>query len=284
MKGFINLLKPTGMSSAYAVGGVKHKLKTPCGHMGTLDPLAFGVLPVGIGKTSRLFPFLLDKTKTYIANFKFGEHTDTLDVTGEVLAKTQVVPTIEQLREAVKTQVGAIDQMPPKYSAKNIAGKRAYELSRQGVEFELQPKKVNIYDIQVLEEVAKNEYSVKIVCGGGTYIRSIGRDVAKQLGSLAVMSKLERTQSGMFTVENGVAVEEFMCSDKPEQYLIPSDSAVDFPKLVLEEKRAQKILDGVFDNLGYNDGLYRVYCQSLDDFWGVGESKDGILKIISYIR
>ncbi len=284
MKGFINLLKPTGMSSAYAVGGVKRKLKSPCGHMGTLDPLASGVLPVGIGRTSRLFPFLIDKTKTYVADFRFGEHTDTLDVTGELLGTTEIVPTLEQIKQAVKSQIGEIEQIPPKYSAKNIAGKRAYQLSRQGVEFELQPKKVNIYDVEVLGEVNKNEYRFKIVCGGGTYIRSIGRDLASDLGSLAVMSRLERTQSGVFTINNGVSVDEFINSDNPEKYLISSDSAVNFPKLILDKKRAQKILDGVFDNLGYQDGLYRVYCENERDFWGVGQSKDGILKIISYIR
>ena len=120
MKGFINLIKPNGMSSAYAVGGVKKKLNCPCGHMGTLDPMAKGVLPVGIGKASRLFQYLLDKEKTYVARFIFGQITDTLDVTGRVAETTSVIPTKEQIDGVLKNFIGDIDQIPPKYSAKCI--------------------------------------------------------------------------------------------------------------------------------------------------------------------
>jgi tRNA pseudouridine55 synthase len=147
MKGFINLIKPEGMSSAYAVSRVKKKLKTTCGHMGTLDPMASGVLPVGIDKTSRMFDYLLDKTKTYVAEFEFGYTTDTLDITGEVVERTDKVPTEEQIEGVLSQFVGIIDQIPPKYSAKCIDGKRGYELARRGVEFELQAKKVEILSL-----------------------------------------------------------------------------------------------------------------------------------------
>ena len=140
MNGFINLIKPSGMSSAYAVGKAKKKFNMPCGHMGTLDPMAEGVLPVGIGKASRLFQYLLDKEKTYVARFLFGVDTDTLDVTGERTRVTGVIPDTNTIKSVLNNFVGEIDQVPPRYSAKCVDGKRGYQLARQGVEFELPPK------------------------------------------------------------------------------------------------------------------------------------------------
>ncbi len=282
MNGFINLIKPSGMSSAYAVGAVKKKFNLPCGHMGTLDPMASGVLPVGVYKASRLFQFQLDKEKTYIAKFKFGFTTDTLDVTGEITDKTDYIPTKEQIESSLKNFIGLIDQVPPKYSAKCIDGKRGYQLARRGEEFTLPPKKVLIKSIELLSQTSDNEFEFKIECGGGTYIRSLARDIGIACNSLGVMSELCRTKSGVFTIENAVSVEEFVGSENPEKYLICSDLAVDFPKLVLSPDRAQKILDGVYEDYGFNDGIYRVYNESA--FWGVGEAKDGKLKIKAYVR
>lgn len=282
MKGFINILKPEGMSSAYAVGAVKHKFKVPCGHMGTLDPMASGVLPVGIGKTSRMFPFLLDKNKTYIARFKFGEMTDTLDKTGVVIETTDFIPTEQEIRSVLSKFVGEIEQVPPKYSAKCVNGKRGYWLSRHGIDFELEPKKVIVNKFELRNKISDTEYEFLIECGGGTYIRSLGRDLGFILSSLATMTKLERTKSGIFDLSNGVLLEEFKSSDDPEKYIIPSENAVDFEKIVLTNAQATKILDGVFSNYGYPDGFYRVFNEK--EFWGIGESKQGILKIKAYVR
>lgn len=282
MKGFINLIKPEGMSSAYAVNRVKKKLNLTCGHMGTLDPMASGVLPVGIEKTSRMFDYLLDKTKTYVAEFEFGYTTDTLDITGETVNKTSVLPTEKQIKGVLADFVGQIDQIPPKYSAKCIDGKRGYQLARQGVEFELKPKRVEILSLSLDEQTGENKYQFTIQCKGGTYIRSLARDIASAVGSLGVMTKLSRTQSGIFTLQNGVDVCEFVSSDNPTKYLIAPDSAVSFPKAVLTNAQATKILNGVFDNLGYQNGLYRVYNQ--DEFWGIGLSENGVLKIKAYVR
>ena len=282
MKGFINLIKPKGLSSAYAVGAVKKKFHLPCGHMGTLDPMASGVLPVGIDQTSRLFPFLLDKKKTYIANFIFGQTTDTLDVTGTVTDTIDKVPTIEEIKRVLPTLTGEVMQVPPKYSAKCINGKRGYQLSRKGVDFELEPKKVIIDELQLLGQVGENEYQFKIVCGGGTYVRSICRDIAFACDSLGVMSALERTASGVFTIENGVTVDEFINSDNPEKYLLPPDIAINFEKLVLSEEQAQKVLDGVYLDYGFREGIYRVYVGG--EFWGIGNVKDGSVRIKPYVR
>lgn len=282
MTGFINLLKPEGMSSAFAVGAVKRKFNLPCGHMGTLDPMASGVLPVGIGQASRLFQYLLDKEKTYVAEFKFGYSTDTLDVTGQVVDTTDIVPTAEQIKSVLNNFIGNIKQVPPKYSAKCIDGKRGYQLARRGVDFTLEAKTVSVLDISLLGETGKNTYKFKIDCRGGTYIRSLARDIADAVGSLGVMSKLERTASGVFNIENGVSVEDFKNTDNPEKFIIPADMVVSFEKLVLSDERATKILNGVFENHGYKDGIYRVYNQ--DKFWGIGTAIDGVLKINTYVR
>lgn len=282
MKGFINLIKPKDMSSARAVTAVKKKFNLPCGHMGTLDPMASGVLPVGLGKASRLFQYLLDKEKVYIAKFKFGFTTDTLDVTGQLCDKCAHVPSIEEIRTVMSEFVGEIDQIPPKYSAKCIDGKRGYQLARKGVEFELAPKKVTVLSAECLRQTDEDEFEFKFSCKGGTYIRSLARDIATRVGSLGVMSALDRTVAGIFNYENGVDVDEFYNSNDAQKYLIPAENAVNFEKLVLTENQATKILNGVFENYGFNDGVYRVYNQ--DEFWGVGESLDGVLRIKAYVR
>lgn len=282
MKGFINLIKPEGGSSAYAVGAVKKKFHIPSGHMGTLDPMASGVLPIGIGKTSRLFQYMLEKDKEYVAEFAFGMLTDTLDKTGVVTATTTILPSERVIKDSLPFFIGEIDQVPPNYSAKCIDGKRGYQLARRGVEFTLAPKKVTVLSFDYLGQTNENVYKFKIACKGGTYIRSLCRDLGEKCGSLATMVKLDRTKSGVFNYSNGVTLEEFKASDNPEKFILPADIAVDYEKAILTDKQATKILNGVFDDLGYKDGLYRVY--NGDDFWGVGESKDGILKIKAYVR
>lgn len=282
MKGFINVIKPSGMSSAYAVGGVKKKLNSPAGHMGTLDPMAEGVLPVGVGKASRLFQYLIDKEKTYVARFVFGQTTDTLDVTGSVTDTCSLIPTKAQIDDVLGEFIGEIDQIPPKYSAKCIDGKRGYQLARKGVDFELAPKKVNVLDFKCLGQTDENEFEFKIDCRGGTYIRSLARDLAFRLDTLGTMSKLTRTKSGIFDMNNGVDIQTFMDSSNPEKYLIPAENAVSFPKIVLNEKQATRILNGLFDKYEIVDGLYRVY--NGEQFWGVGTCDNGVLKISAYVR
>ena len=269
MTGFININKTEGKSSAQAVAAVKRVFGVPCGHMGTLDPMATGVLPVGIGKASRLFPYLSDKKKVYRAKFAFGFITDTLDVTGKTEETTKVIPTEDEIRAVLGEFTGKIEQIPPKYSAKSVGGKRGYQLARRGAEFTLPAKTVEIYSLSLIGKVADgnygNEYEFTIECGGGTYIRSLARDIAKRVGSLAVMSALTRTVSGKFRIEDAVSAEELLSSDNPEKYVIPADFAVDFDKIILTPDKAKKILDGVYEDYGYKNGIYRVYCGA--DFW-----------------
>ncbi len=285
MKGFINLYKPCGVSSAFAVGAVKRKFNTPCGHMGTLDPMASGILPVGVGKASRLFQFITEKKKTYRARFKFGVSTDTLDVTGTVEKTTDIIPTEEEIKAALLSFTGEIMQRPPKYSAKSVGGRRGYELARKGVDFDLPEKKVSVFRYEFLgktEDCGENEYAFEIDCGGGTYIRSLARDLGEKLGSLAVMSALERTASGIFTKENSVTLEEFKNSDDPEKFLIKPELTVNFPEIILSDREATRILNGIFDYRVEKDGLYKVFNEK--EFLGVGEAANGILRIKAYVR
>ena len=161
--GFININKETGKSSAQAVAAVRKKFGVPCGHMGTLDPLATGVLPVGLGKATRLFDYLLDKTKVYRARFLFGVTTDTLDVTGKTENTTDVIPDEEEIRSLLSKFVGKIEQIPPKFSAKCIGGKRGYQLARRGSEFTLPAKTVEILGFSLSGRVSEREYEFMIL-------------------------------------------------------------------------------------------------------------------------
>lgn len=280
---FLNIIKPKDMSSAFAVGIVKKRLKTNCGHMGTLDPMASGVLPLGLNKASRLFRYLLDKDKVYQAEFTFGEETDTLDKTGKVIKTTTVSPTESLIKESLTSFIGEIDQIPPNYSAKCIDGKRGYELARSGKEFTLQPKKVIINGIDYLGQVDENTFRIKVNCKGGTYIRSLIRDIGYKCGSLANMTALDRLSAGVFTYENGVDVERVRdLVDDIEKYLIYPDKVLDYTKLILTEYQATRVINGLYDEYPLKDGLYRVYKEEY--FWGVGEIKNCKLYMQAYVR
>ncbi|MBQ0099336.1 MAG: tRNA pseudouridine(55) synthase TruB [Firmicutes bacterium] len=282
MKGFINIIKPEGISSAYAVGAVKKKTNSPCGHMGTLDPMASGVLPVGIGHTSRMFPFLIEKDKTYIAEFRFGVLTDTLDITGNVTETTKSIPTEEEIKSVLPEFIGEIEQVPPKYSSKCISGKRGYQLARAGVDFSLEAKKVKIDNIELIERVSETDFKFRIDCKGGTYIRSLARDIGFKVNSLASMSSLLRSKSGVFELSNGVKLEEFKEAENIEKYIIPAENAVSYQKIILSEKQGTRLYSGVYDEYDLPNGLYRVFCDK--EFWGVGEIKDKKIKMSCYVR
>lgn len=283
MNGFLNLYKPKGVSSAYVLNAVKRSIRGEVvGHMGTLDPLASGVLPVAIGKSTRLFDYLLDKKKVYIAHFTFGYQTDTLDLEGKVEKTCDFIPDLERVKAESQKLVGEIMQIPPIYSAKCVNGKRSYELARKGESVALPPKKVTINSIEVLEQISKAEFKVRIECKGGTYIRSIARDLGELCSSCATMSALERVESGVFTVENSVNAEDFIKSNDKASFLMPPQDAVDFPIINLDAKQTERLFNGLYDIYNFADGTYKVFCP--DGFYGVGEVKSGKIKVKAYVR
>lgn len=278
--GFFNVDKPSGLVSSAVVNKLKWLTGVPCGHMGTLDPLASGVLPVGVGNAARLFDYFLEKEKEYIAEFTFGVDSDTLDSTGTLIVGGRI-PTERELVDVLPTFFGDILQVPPKYSAKNVNGKRGYELARAGVEFELAPKEVHIYGMEILgkSEDKADTYRIKIRCGGGTYIRSLARDIAAALGTKAVMSSLLRTQSGVFTLGKSIPfslLEKDPTVEELEKYLIPTESVLPFDVLSLTEKQAEKLYNGQRIAVEKADGLYKIYKDG--NFYGIAEVLNGLAK------
>lgn len=278
--GFFNIDKPSGLVSSTVVNKLKWLTGTPCGHMGTLDPLASGVLPVGCGNATRLFDYFLEKEKEYIAEFTFGVDSDTLDSTGN-LVYGGYVPNETEIMSVFPTLLGDIMQVPPKYSAKNVNGQRGYDLARAGVEFTLPPKKIHIYSMELLERLVDkpDTFRIKIRCGGGTYIRSIGRDIAAALGTKAVMSGLNRTQSGCFLLENAIpfsVLEQDPSVEDLEKMLIPTESVLPFETLVLTDKQSEKLYNGQRIPVDSADGLYKIYRGG--EFYGIGEVANGLAK------
>ena len=247
MLGVININKDKGVSSAYVVYKIKKKLKVKCGHMGTLDPLAGGVLPIGLGQATRLFDFLLNKEKTYLAEFDFSFTTPSLDLETEKSGDSPFIPTLSDVESAVSSYVGVIDQIPPSYSAKFVDGKRSYKLARRGVEVDLPPKKIEIYQMDIVERLSESKYLIKINCSAGTYIRSIVRDLASSLGVCGVMTNLTRTKSGNFTIENSVTLDEFVNSEDYEKYILKPEFALDQPKIILDKTSSERLLNGLKD-------------------------------------
>lgn len=277
MTGFINVNKAAGASSAKEVAVIKKLTHTPCGHMGTLDPMADGVLPVAIGNAARLFDYFLQKKKTYVATFRFGEDYDTLDTTGSVIASGGRVPSEEEIRAVIPSLVGEVMQIPPRYSAKNVNGKRGYELARSGVQFELPPKKVQIDGIELLKRQNGNEFVFEIECGGGTYVRSIARDMAASLETFAAMSALTRTKSGVFTIDKSVSSSE-LTADNVQSYIIPCDSVLPYDSICLQGKEAKRVFNGLSVACAYGDGDYKLYNEERN-FYGIATVSGGVLKV-----
>lgn len=278
--GFFNVDKPSGITSSTVVNKCKWLTGVPCGHMGTLDPLASGVLPVGVGNATRLFNYFLEKEKEYIAEFTFGVDSDTLDSTGNLIRGGHV-PDESEISAVLPQFLGEIMQVPPKYSAKNVNGRRGYDLARAGIEFELEAKKVTIYDLQTLGRVEDKEdtFRIRIRCGGGTYIRSLARDIAEALGTKGVMSALKRTQSGIFTIEKSIPfslLEKDPSLEELESYLIPTESVLPFDGLFFSKKEEEKLLQGQQVCVDVQNGFYKIYRE--EAFYGLAEVIDGRAK------
>ncbi|MBO5480771.1 MAG: tRNA pseudouridine(55) synthase TruB [Clostridia bacterium] len=269
--GFFNVDKPSGLTSSTVVNKCKWLSGVPCGHMGTLDPLASGVLPVGVGNATRLFDHFLEKEKVYLAHFTFGVSSDTLDSTGKLVYGGEI-PTPQQIENVLPAFFGDIMQVPPKYSAKNVNGRRGYELARAGVDFELAAKKVHIFGMRLTEQIDEKTFGIEIRCGGGTYIRSLARDIATALHTNAVMSALRRTKSGIFEIGNSIPF-SFLENDPPvselEKYLIPTESVLPFPVFQTQGKEEQMLFNGMTVFTDYVDGTYKIYKD--DAFYGLLE-------------
>ncbi len=258
LKGILPINKPKDWTSFDVVNKIKHMLpkKTKVGHLGTLDPMATGVLLVTVGKATKLFDLMQEKTKCYIATFKFGVETDSLDATGEVVKTDDKVVTLDQIYGVLPKFLGKIDQVPPKFSAKSIGGKRAYDLARENVDFELKPNKVIVVYFKTIS-FSNNIWEVEILCGSGTYIRALCRDIAHAIGTVATMTSLVRTKIDKFQLEQCVELSNLDASNVTEN-IVKIKDVLSLPTIELDSQNYFKIMNGQTINLNMNDGVYQL--------------------------
>ena len=283
MNGFLNILKPPGMTSAAVVAMVRRATgEKRVGHAGTLDPEASGVLPVMIGKAARLFDYLVDKEKEYVAEAAFGQATDTQDATGRVIAEGEAYPDLAQVREAAQTLVGDIWQRPSMYSAIKKDGTPMYERARRGEEIEVPLRQVHVESIDVHEEMPNHGFRMTIRCGRGTYIRSICRDLAKSLGTFATMTSLVRTKSGAFNLDTSLTKDQLYNAEDLSSLITKPDSVLTFEKVTLNHFQSVELINGRPFKHGLLDGTYSIYLDN-GDFVGVGIVTDKKLRIKAFI-
>ena len=282
MNGFVLINKPCGMTSFKVTGAIKHKTgEKRCGHAGTLDPIATGVLPVMIGRATRLIDLIDDNKKTYKAEIVFGLTTDTLDCEGEVLTDQPVNITEDEINKALKDFEGEITQIPPMYSALSKDGVKLYKLARKGIEVERKQRKTTIFSIKLLKFDGVDTAEIEVVCSKGTYIRTLIDDLGIKLKCGAFMSKLQRTYGSGFSIENCITLSDFLDSDI-EKTVIPADKAVmSFPAVFVTQNQSKRFKNGNELDLkrlkiAEKANYYRVYFG--EEFLGLGEIKNDSLK------
>ncbi len=244
--GLLNLNKPLGCTSRDAVDHVARLVRPDkAGHAGTLDPLASGVLVVCVGQATRLIEYVQRMRKRYIATFLLGRHSPTEDVEGDVtIVPDAPRPDLGDIVRAAARLTGEIMQRPPAFSAVKVGGRRAYSLARAGKQVDLAPRPVTVFGIQVIDYTYP-ELTLEIECGSGTYVRSLGRDLAESLGTSAVMSDLVRTAIGGFRLEEACGVDE-LTPENIDQKLLPALAAVEsLPRVELDEGQLRRIRNGL---------------------------------------
>lgn len=240
--GFLNIYKPVGMTSHDVVAALRRVTKIKqIGHTGTLDPFAEGVLPICVGKATRLIEYLQDD-KEYLATVQFGASTNTFDLDGEKTSVSGKKVTKSEVEEALKAFSGEISQLPPIFSAIKVKGKKLYEYARKGEEVEIHPRKVVIENIELKVFDEENQQAqILIKCSKGTYIRSIANDLGQNLGCGGYLVKLIRTQAGSFRVEDSFQLDTV---EVEKNFVNPLD-VLDLPKIAVKDKDLTKIKNGM---------------------------------------
>ncbi|MBO5997523.1 MAG: tRNA pseudouridine(55) synthase TruB [Alphaproteobacteria bacterium] len=209
INGWLVVDKPVNMGSTDVVRELKHLMHPmKIGHGGTLDPFASGVLPIALGKATRTVSYAMDGLKTYEFIIRFGVQTATDDLDGDVIATNEMRPTAEQIESVLPRFIGDIDQMPPAYSALKVNGKRAYDLIRNGIQPDLKSRKIHVESLRLTDVISADEMRFEVVCGKGTYVRSLGRDIASAVGCLGHLSFLRRTACGAFTIKDAFLLDK----------------------------------------------------------------------------
>lgn len=288
MKGILNVYKEKDWTSFDVVAYLRKVLGVKkIGHLGTLDPLATGVLPITIGSATKLFDMFLKKEKTYIAEFEFGYETDTLDVTGKKTKENEKPITLEEIKAVIPQFLGEISQMPPQYSAKKLNGQKACDVARRGGELNLLPNKIFIKNIEFLAFDGKI-LKLLIECGAGTYIRALGRDIANALNTFASMVSLERIKVGVFNKENSISIKD-KTKEEIISKIIPIDSVFNYAK-IRDDELTKRLIDGQkISDLNYlkkhidslTEGeFFCIYYN--DEFVGLAQYLNKTLKLFKY--
>ena len=248
--GWLVIDKPLGLSSSKVVGNVKHILNAQkVGHGGTLDPLATGILPIGLGEATKTMPYIVDATKEYAFSVKWGTATDSDDKEGAVTQTGGRMPGEKEVLEALPAFIGMIEQTPPIYSAIKVDGQRAYKLARDGETPEMKSRLVEIQDLSLVShDTSTKETAFHVTCGKGTYVRSLGRDIALSLGTCAHITALRRLRVGPFTLKGAISLEkleQLSHSARAVEVLLPLTTALDdIPAVAVTEIEAQDIKYG----------------------------------------
>ncbi len=276
INGIILINKEKGISSNKVANKVKYLLHADkAGHLGTLDVLGEGLLPITLGKATKLFDYFLNKDKEYITVFKFGLTTTTLDSEGEI---THIDDHLELKKEDIEKIIpkfiGKFDQIPPIYSAKKISGKKAYDLARtnQITENDLKSKEIEVYSIKLLECLEKNSFKFQIRCSSGTYIRSLCRDIAKALNTYGVMQSIIRTKCGDFSLTDSYTIKDV---ENGNYKIISVQTIFAYPELQLQEN-GLKLLNGQNVTIMAKDGIYKGFMEG--QFLGLIAIKDNLAK------
>ena len=253
----------TSQDVAAKLRGVFHERRV--GHGGTLDPMATGVLPVFIGRATRAAEFLESAEKEYVAGLRLGVVTDTQDTSGTVLETNSVCVTRAQLEAALRQFLGPIEQIPPMYSAIKINGQKLYELARRGQEVARKPRSITIHALELLEGEGA-DWTVRVRCSKGTYVRTLCHDLGRALGCGGCMSSLRRTRAGSFTLAQAVTMQQvldFAAGQDPQQLLMPVDAVfAAHPPLIVTLGQAAKLKNGAqVKDWQFQSGTYRVYAE-----------------------
>lgn len=286
MNGIIIIYKPKGWTSHDIVAKVKRITQEKVGHTGTLDPLAIGVLPLLIGKGTLCSKYLINHDKKYKVTLKLGKKTTTGDEEGEILEEQNINEQIleqSNIEEVLKKFIGEQEQIPPIYSAIKVKGKKLYEYARNNQEVEIEPRKITIYEINLLKiDKSRKEIQFEVNCSKGTYIRSLCEDIAKALGTVGYMKELERTEVGDFKLEQSISIDDLISmseSDKSkiEEKVIGIEELFNnLEKIELNKRKLQLFLNGVKLTVANKPGLYKIYSNNI--FIGIGIVKDQLLK------
>lgn len=271
----------TSQDVAAKLRGVFHERRV--GHGGTLDPMATGVLPVFIGRATRAAEFLESAEKEYVAGLRLGVVTDTQDTSGTVLETNSVCVTRAQMEAALRQFLGPIEQIPPMYSAIKINGQKLYELARRGQEVARRPRSITIHALELLEGEGA-DWTIRVRCSKGTYVRTLCHDLGRALGCGGCMSSLRRTRAGSFTLAQAVTMQQvldFAAGQDPQQLLMPVDAVfAAHPPLIVTLGQAAKLKNGAqVKDWQFQPGTYRVYAED-GEFLLLGRVEGGVLTTI----